>query len=114
MTARSPDTSPDPKPEDRYRDFSINLPEFFNFGYDIVDAWAAKEPDKTAMLWVSQQGEERRYSFRDMKLGSDLAAQILDDVGISKGARVFIMLPRIPEWWILVVALIKLGAVYLE
>jgi len=112
MPARSPDTFPDPKPKDRYRDFSINLPEFFNFGYDIVDTWAAKEPDKTAMLWVNQQGEERRYSFRDMKLGSDLAAQILHDGGISKGARIFIMLPRIPEWWILIVALIKLGAVY--
>ncbi|HUU75706.1 MAG TPA: AMP-binding protein, partial [Methanoregulaceae archaeon] len=66
----------------------------------------------TAMLWVNQQGEEKRYSFRDLKTGSDLAAQLLHDSGILKGDRVFIMLPRIPEWWILVVALIKLGAVY--
>jgi acetyl-CoA synthetase len=112
MPARSPDTLPDPKPKDRYENFSIKVPEFYNFGYDVVDAWAAKKPDKTALLWVNQQGEEKRYSFSDMKLRSDLAARLLHDSGISKGDRVFVMLPRIPEWWILIVALIKLGAVY--
>jgi acetyl-CoA synthetase len=112
MPARSPDTTPDPKLKDRYSSFSINVPDFYNFGYDAVDAWAAKEPDKPAMLWVNQQGEKRRYSFRDMKIESDRTARLLDDCGIAKGDRVFIMLPRIPEWWILIVALIKLGAVY--
>jgi acetyl-CoA synthetase len=112
MPARSSETSPDPKPKDRFENFSINVPEFYNFGYDVVDAWAAIEPDKTAMLWVNQQGEEKQYSFSDMKRGSDLAARLLQDSGILKGDRVFIMLPRIPEWWILIVALIKLGAVY--
>ncbi|MDD1712527.1 MAG: AMP-binding protein [Methanoregulaceae archaeon] len=111
MPARSPDT-PDPTRDDRYRDFSLYVPEFYNFGYDVVDAWATKEPDKTALLWVNQQGTERQYSFRDMKRGSDAAARILHEIGIGKGDRVFVMLPRIPEWWILVVALIKLGAVY--
>jgi acetyl-CoA synthetase len=88
------------------------VPEFYNFGYDVVDAWAAKEPDRAALLWVNQQGEEKRFSFRDMKIKSDSAAHLLQECGIVKGDRVFVMLPRIPEWWILVVALIKLGAVY--
>ncbi|MDD1678399.1 MAG: AMP-binding protein [Methanomicrobiales archaeon] len=110
MPARSSDNKPDP--EDRYRNFSIQVPEFFNFGYDVVDIWAEKEPDKTALLWVNQQGEEKRYSFWDMKMGSDAAARLLQESGIGPGARVFVMLPRIPEWWILVVALIKRGAVY--
>jgi len=109
MHARSPDN---PEPEDRYRDFSIQVPEFYNFGYDIVDAWAEKEPDRTALFWVNQHGKEKRYSFSDMKRESDLAARLLHDSGIAKGDRVFIMLPRIPEWWVLAVALIKLGAVY--
>lgn len=112
MPARSSDTLPGPKPEDRYSSFSINVPGFYNFGYDVVDAWAAKEPDKPAMLWVNQQGETRRYSFRDLKIESDRTAHLLHDCGISKGDRVFIMLPRIPEWWVLILALIKLGAVY--
>ena len=112
MPARSSDTAPDPKPENRYSRFSITVPEFYNFGYDVVDAWAAQEPDKPALLWVNQQGEMRRYSFLDMKIESDRAACFLQDSGISRGDRVFIMLPRIPEWWVLIVALIKLGAVY--
>ncbi len=112
MPARSPHTTPDPKPKDRYEDFSIQVPEFYNFGYDVVDLWAAEDPDKMALFWVNQQGNEKRYSFRDLKIGSDLAARILYESGIRKGDRVFVLLPRIPEWWILVVALIKLGAVY--
>ncbi|MFA4876304.1 MAG: AMP-binding protein [Methanoregula sp.] len=85
---------------------------FYNFGYDVVDAWAEKEPDKVAMLWVNQQGVERSFTFRDLKTESDRALHILHDCGISQGDRVFIMLPRIPEWWVLIIALIKLGAVY--
>jgi acetyl-CoA synthetase len=112
MPARSLHTTTDPEPEDRFRNFSIQVPEFYNFGYDVVDSWAAQEPDKIALFWVNQQGEEKRYSFRDMKIGSDLAVRILSESGIRKGDRVFVLLPRIPEWWILVVALIKLGAVY--
>ncbi len=112
MDARSPKTTSDPEPGDRYRDFSIHVPEFYNFGYDVVDAWAVKEPDKTALLWVNQQGEERRFSFREMKRESDLAARLLRDSRIGRGDRVFVMLPRIPEWWTLIIALIKLGAVY--
>jgi acetyl-CoA synthetase len=88
------------------------VPEFYNFGYDVVDAWAVKEPDKPAMLWVNQQGEMKRYSFSDMKTESDRAVGLLHDCGISQGDRVFIMLPRIPEWWVLIVALIKLGAIF--
>jgi acetyl-CoA synthetase len=112
MPDGSPASSPGPEPKDRYENFSIDVPEFFNFGYDVVDAWAAQEPDKTALLWVNQHGEEKRYGFSDMKRKSDLAARLLHDSGIRKSDRVFIMLPRIPEWWILIVGLIKLGAVY--
>lgn len=107
MPAPSP-----PGNEDPFSGFSIEVPEFYNFGYDVVDAWAEKDPEKTALLWVNQQGEEQRYSFRDMKTESDAAARLLHDCGIGKGGRVFLMLPRVPAWWVLVVALMKIGAVY--
>lgn len=112
MTARIPDADRDPVPEDRFSGFSVHVPEFFNFGYDVVDAWVAEDPERTALVWVNQQGEEKRYTFRDMKNESDAAVRLLRGSGIRKGDRVFVMLPRIPEWWILVVALIKIGAVY--
>jgi acetyl-CoA synthetase len=64
------------------------------------------------MLWVNQKGEEKRFTFGDLMQESDGAFKILQKHGICKGDRVLIMLPRIPEWWILIIALIKLGAVY--
>lgn len=113
MPAWPSHSSPHSKPEeDNFETFSIEVPEWYNFGYDTVDAWAEKEPDRMALIWVNQQGDERRYTFRDLKRKSDLAARFVQDCGISRGDRVFLMLPRIPEWWILVVALIKLGAVF--
>jgi len=95
-----------------YADFSIRVPEYYNFGFDVIDQWAKKDPARPALLWVNQKGEEKRFTFADLMQESDLALKILQNLGIRKGDRVLIMLPRIPEWWILIIALIKLGAVY--
>ncbi len=93
------------------RDFNIEVPEYFNFGYDIIDDWAHRQRNKLAMIWTDQRGNERKYSFRDLKSLSNMSANIMLKFGIMKGDRVLLMLPRIPEWWIFVIALIKLGAV---
>ncbi len=97
--------------EDLCRDFRIEIPKYYNFGFDVIDAWAEKDRNKLAMIWVNQEGEEKKYSFRDLKNLSNQAANILIKYGIQKGDRVLLMLPRVPEWWIFVIALIKLGAV---
>ncbi|MDD3406782.1 MAG: AMP-binding protein, partial [Methanomicrobium sp.] len=76
-----------------------------------IDKWAETDRNKLAMIWVNQQGEEKKYSFRDLKNLSNQVANILLKYNINKGDRVLIMLPRIPEWWIFVIGLIKLGAV---
>ncbi len=95
-----------------YAKFSIDIPEDFNFGYDVIDAWADKDRNKLAMIWTDQMGNEKKYSFYDLKKHSNQAANILIKFGIKKGDRVMLMLPRVPEWWIFVIGLIKLGAVY--
>ena len=95
-----------------YADFSVQVPEFYNFGFDVIDRWAIKDPARLALLWVNQAGEEKRFTFADLKTESDLALEILQDRGIRKGDRVLILLPRIPAWWFFIIALIKLGAVY--
>ena len=64
------------------------------------------------MIWVDQNGDEKKYSFLDLANLSNQAANILLKYGINKGDRVLVMLPRIPEWWIFAIALIKLGAVF--
>jgi len=98
--------------EETYANFKIDVPEFFNFGYDVIDAWAKKDRNRLAMIWVDQKGNERKFTYRDMMNLSNQAANILLKYGINKGDRVLLLLPRIPEWWIFVIALIKLGAVY--
>lgn len=92
--------------------FRITVPDTFNFGFDVIDAWATKNRNQLAMIWANEHGEEKKYTFRDLKNLSNQAANILLKYGIQKGDRVMLLLPRIPEWWIFVIALIKLGAVF--
>ncbi|WP_243670204.1 AMP-binding protein [Methanoculleus chikugoensis] len=102
-----------PSYEDLCANFSIDVPEYYNFGFDVIDAWAKKDRNKLAMIWVDQKGNEKKYTFFDLMRLSNQAVNICLKYGIKKGDRVMLMLPpRTPEWWIFVIALIKLGAVY--
>ena len=96
--------------EDFNKNFEFIVPENFNFGYDIVDAWAEQSPEKLAMLWTNDQGEERRYTFADMKRYTDMTASFFQSLGISKGDVVMLILKRRAEFWFSSVALTKLGA----
>ena len=71
-----------------HRDFSIDVPEYFNFGFDVVDRWAKKDRNKLALMWVNQKGEEKKFSFLDLSNLSNQAANILLKYGINKGDRV--------------------------
>ena len=92
--------------------FPIHTPEYFNFGYDVIDKWAEKDRNKLAMIWTNQQGEEKRYTFHDLRRLSNQAANLLLKYGVTQGSRVMLLLPRLPEWWIFALALTKLGAIY--
>ncbi len=92
------------------RNFHLDVPEYFNFATDVIGKWAA-DPNKLAMLWLGQHGEERSLTFVHFAQQSSRAANALAALGIQKGDRVLVMLPRIPEWWETVLGLIKLGAV---
>ena len=107
-----PDEHNMPDYDAMYRDFKIDVPEYFNFGFDVIDAWAKKDRNKIAMLWLNQQGEEKKFTFWDLMRLSNQVVNMLIKYGVNKGDRVMIMLPRIPEWWIVTLALIKRGAVY--
>ncbi len=93
------------------KDIAFNVPDDFNFGFDCVDAVAKKNPDKLAMLWVSGSGEERRFTFGDMKRYSDKTANYFRSMGIGKGDKVMIVLRRHYQFWFALTALHKLGAV---
>ena len=96
--------------EDFNRNFQLMVPENFNFGYDIIDGWATKAPDKLAMLWTNDQGEVRRYTFADMRHYTDQTASFFQSLGIKKGDVVMLILKRRAEFWFSTVALTKLGA----
>ncbi|MGH2480460.1 MAG: AMP-binding protein, partial [Ktedonobacteraceae bacterium] len=92
------------------RDFHLEVPEYFNFATDVMGKWAS-DPHKLAMLWVGQDGERRQLTFAHLAEQSSRAANAFAALGIQKGDRVLVMLPRIPEWWESVLGLMKLGAV---
>ena len=97
--------------QDFKENLKINVPENFNFGYDVVDAWAAEQPDKPALLWTNDKGEHRQFTFADMKRYTDQTASYFQSLGIGHGDMVMLILKRRYEFWFSIVALHKLGAV---
>ena len=99
---------------DSYEDFKKNyrceVPETFNFGFDIVDAWAQQEPDKMALVWCNDHGEEKRFTFTDISRLSNRAANFFKAHGVKKGTVVMLVLRRRWEYWVCATALHKLGA----
>ena len=97
--------------EDYNKNLEFIIPENFNFAYDVMDAWAEEAPEKLALLWTNDQGEEIRATFKQLKEQSDQAASYLQTLGIGKGDPVMLILKRRYEWWIVMLALCKIGAV---
>lgn len=91
--------------------FKINVPENFNFAYDIVDEWAKTNPDKKALCWTNDHGEHLDFSFRDLKAYSDAAASFFQSLGIGKGDMVMLILKRRYQYWFALLGLHKIGAV---
>ena len=99
-----------------YEDFSKNCklkaPENFNFAYDIVDRYAKETPNKRALLWIDDNSDEPLdFSFADISRESKRAAYWLSLKGIKKGDTVMLVLRRRYEWWILMPALHRIGAI---
>src|SRR5574344_518097 len=97
--------------EDYKENLHFKIPENFNFAYDVMDAWAEEEPYKLALLWVSENGRERRATFARLKGQTDQAAAYFQQIGRGHGDMVMLILKRHYEWWIPMLALHKIGAV---
>ena len=97
--------------EDYSQHLEFIIPNNFNFAYDVVDEWAKLAPQKIALLWTNDKGEERRISFLELKKLSDQAASYLLSLGIERGDMVMLILKRRLEWWICLLALHKMGAI---
>jgi acetyl-CoA synthetase len=96
--------------EDFLQNYQLTIPDTFNFGFDIVDAWASAEPEKRALVWCDDEGNEKTFSFSDISHLSNQAANWFEKKGIHRGSTVLVILRRRWEYWIAAVALCKLGA----
>ncbi len=97
--------------EQAKKTFRIDVPKYFNFGFDVIDRYAEGK-GRRALVWTDPAGTvTREYTFGDISRLSNQAANVLRSLGVRKGDRVFIMLGRVPEWFFILVACHKLGAV---
>uniref|UniRef100_A0A493SSW8 medium-chain acyl-CoA ligase n=1 Tax=Anas platyrhynchos platyrhynchos TaxID=8840 RepID=A0A493SSW8_ANAPP len=93
------------------------IPKYFNFASDVLDKWteiekAGKRPSNSAFWWISGKGEEVKWSFEELGFLSRKVANVLTKVcGLQKGDRIIVVLPRIPEWWLVNVACMRAGIV---
>ena len=94
-----------------YRDFRWIIPERFNIGVAVADRWAAKDPDRTALLDYRSDGAPERLSYHELARRSNALANALRSRGISRGDRVALLLPQSFETVIAHLAIYKLGAI---
>jgi len=97
--------------EDFYANYTINTPENFNFAYDVIDVLATEKPNERAMQWCDEKGAEAVFTYAEMKANSDKAANVLRDAGIGRGDPIMLILKRRWEYWPVLLALHKLGAI---
>jgi len=97
--------------EDFYENYTVNIPENFNFAYDVVDVLAQEKANERALQWCDEKGAEASFTFAEMKELSDKSANVLHDAGIRKGDPVMLILKRRWEYWPVLLALHKLGAI---
>jgi acyl-coenzyme A synthetase/AMP-(fatty) acid ligase len=95
--------------EERVAEFHWQIPDEFNFAWDVIDAYA-QDRSRLALVWENEAGAEARYSFWDVAERSRRFANVLRGLGVSRGDPVMIMLPRIPEWQVAFLGALRIGA----
>ena len=92
-------------------DFKPVYQDNFNFAYDVIDVIAQAEPERRAMLWCNDKGEEHTFTFSDLEKYSNRAANLFTKLGIGRGDTVVLILKRHYEFWFALLGLHKVGAV---
>ena len=97
--------------EDFMQNYCVNIPESFNFGFDIIDGWAQRDSEKLALFWCDDNDEEKSFTYSRLSALSNRAANFFCSLGIKKGDVVMCVLRQRYEYWITAIALCKIGAV---
>lgn len=93
------------------KNFTWQNPEKFNFARDVIDDWAAKDPTNLAFWWIDDFGNEVKRSFAELSERSKQLCNVLSDLGVQRGDTVIVMLGRNLEWWEILTACLRMGAV---
>jgi acetyl-CoA synthetase/medium-chain acyl-CoA synthetase len=93
------------------KDFEWDRPERFNFAIDVIDDWAGRTPDATALWWIDGTGAEVKLSYSDLAEQSRRFCNVLTDAGVSAGDMVVIIMKPVPAWWVIVTACLRMGVV---
>src|SRR5438105_2854265 len=113
--APRPDRSAPPRMEsyeEARRSFRIDVPNNFNPVIDIVERWASQDPDAEALLSIDGDGEViAAHTVADLARDTRRAAGALQNLGVKKGDAVFIMLPRVPAWYLAMLGAVRIGAI---
>ena len=91
--------------------FKVDVPECFNFAFDVVDEIAAADPERRALVWCDDKGDERVFTMADIARASKRAANVFKTLGIGKGDAVMLILRRRYEFWFALLGLCRLGAI---
>ena len=97
--------------EDLQKNYNLSMPDNFNFAFDCLDALAAETPDALALLWVSNDGEEKRFTYKEIQRLSLKAANFFISQGIGKGDMVMLTMSRDWRYWPVLMGLCRMGAV---
>lgn len=96
--------------EKTYQEFKWEVPEYFNFARDVFDYWA-RDPEKLALFWVDDDGNEEKRTFAQISEESKKLASVMKEQGVKKGDVVVVVMPRLIEWWTINLACLRTGAV---
>jgi acetyl-CoA synthetase len=97
--------------EDFYQNFQVKIPDNFNFAYDVMDELAKEKPNERALVWCDEKGAEEEFTYADLKRLSDQAANVLVNAGVHRGSPIMLILQRRWEYWPILLALHKIGAI---
>src|SRR5665213_2599401 len=109
IPAGAPGRAANPRPMSQKAPFTWDVPAGFNFARDVVDALARE--DRRGLLFVDAAGKQHDYSFEQIADRSKRWAAVLRDAGVRKGDRVVVVLPKVPDWLLCMVAALRIGAV---
>ena len=93
------------------REFSLEVPDNFNFAFDVVRK-RALTADKTAVIAIDKTGQKvTHHAYSDLEADSNRFANVLIDLGAAKGDFAFVMIPRQVEWYHTLLGAMKVGVV---